>query len=347
MQLLYVLVFLSVTSQAVAQAPALLDALRNSGASKFAAAIEADPTAAALYLSSQVQTIFAPADETLDAALRQELTPAQEQNMGIQVSGNLTNYANAHRRPGIPLPTKDTVANLGGKSQVVVSDPRTATNISRAAKGDAFLSRHDQTSNLPSLLNIFSGLGNSVGIVKADVPYTGGLIHIMNGYFTLPQTLPATTRATGHTTFTALTDASNLTAELDSTAGLTALIPTNAAFASSNISSGDPTTPSLMDGHIIPNFVGYLPTLTDGAKLVTQAGTIVTVTVRGDDYYLNNAKIVASNLILENGVAHVLDQPYLHTDAGANAYNYVYVYTATDAEHHPLYKRWFLDSTWR
>ena len=63
-----------------------------------------------------------------------------------------------------------------------------------------------------------------------------------------------------------------------------------------------------MDGHIIPNFVGYLPSLTNGLKLVTQAGTTVTVTVKGDDFYLNNAKIIASNLILENGVGHVLDQ---------------------------------------
>jgi len=34
----------------------------------------------------------------------------------------------------------------------------------------------------------------------------------------------------------------------------------------------------------------------------------VTVTVQGNDIFINNAKILASNLILENGVAHVLDQ---------------------------------------
>lgn len=63
-----------------------------------------------------------------------------------------------------------------------------------------------------------------------------------------------------------------------------------------------------MDAHIIPNFAGYLPYLTNGLKLLTQAGTTVTVRVEGSDFYLNNAKIIASNLILENGVAHVLDQ---------------------------------------
>ena len=63
-----------------------------------------------------------------------------------------------------------------------------------------------------------------------------------------------------------------------------------------------------MDAHIIPNFVSYLPALTDGLKLLTQTGTIVIVTIKGNDFYLNNAKIIASNLILENGGAHVLNQ---------------------------------------
>jgi hypothetical protein len=131
---------------------------------------------------------------------------------------------------------------------------------------------------------------------------------VRDSYFTPPLTLSATTAATGHSTFTSLTNSSNLTAELDTTAGLTALIPTNAAFAAANVSGTEPTTPSLMDGHIVPNFVGYLPALTNGLKLITQAGTTVTVTVQGNDFYLNNAKIIASNLILQNGVAHVLDQ---------------------------------------
>lgn len=63
-----------------------------------------------------------------------------------------------------------------------------------------------------------------------------------------------------------------------------------------------------MDAHIIPNFAGYLPYLTDGLQLLTQAGTTVTVRIVGRNFYINNARIIASNLILENGVAHVLDQ---------------------------------------
>jgi uncharacterized surface protein with fasciclin (FAS1) repeats len=78
-------------------------------------------------------------------------------------------------------------------------------------------------------------------------------------------------------------------------------IPTNAAFSQSN-----QTTPSL-SSHIIPSIL-YLPSLKDGATYTTQGGGSVTIRVRGNDYFVNNARIVASNQILNNGVAHVVDQ---------------------------------------
>jgi hypothetical protein len=36
--------------------------------------------------------------------------------------------------------------------------------------------------NPPSLLKIYSGLGNNVNIIQANIPYDGGLIHIVDGY---------------------------------------------------------------------------------------------------------------------------------------------------------------------
>jgi uncharacterized surface protein with fasciclin (FAS1) repeats len=59
---------------------------------------------------------------------------------------------------------------------------------------------------------------------------------------------------------------------------------------------------------LIPNFVGYLPSLTNGSTYTSQGGTSFTVTIIGSDYYINNAKVLTSNVIVENGVAHVIDQ---------------------------------------
>jgi uncharacterized surface protein with fasciclin (FAS1) repeats len=89
---------------------------------------------------------------------------------------------------------------------------------------------------------------------------------------------------------------------------MTCFIPNNAAFAIQGATSNYSSIKSLMLGHVIPNFVGYLPSLTNGTTYTSQGGSNFTVTIIGSDYYINNAKIVLSNVIVENGVAHVLNQ---------------------------------------
>ena len=104
-----------------------------------------------------------------------------------------------------------------------------------------------------------------------------------------------------------LANSSNLASVLDSTELITAFIPTNAAFDAVNKATASDATGSLLSAHVLPGFAGYLPSLTNGSTFTTQAGTTVTVTIEGDDYFINSAKIVLSNLITDNGVAHVVD----------------------------------------
>ena len=123
----------------------------------------------------------------------------------------------------------------------------------------------------------------------------------------MPLTLSSTAQSTGETTFVSLTNASSQTVALDSSPSITVFIPTNDAFSAANISTASSGIASVISGHVILDFVGYLPILTNGGNYMTQSGKILTVTIQGDDYFVNNAKIIASNLILENGVAHVID----------------------------------------
>jgi uncharacterized surface protein with fasciclin (FAS1) repeats len=125
--------------------------------------------------------------------------------------------------------------------------------------------------------------------------------------FTLPAPLSVTEQAVGINTFASLASSANLTDTFDSIPYSTFFIPSDEAFASFNASTPSTATANLLEGHLIPDFVGYLPSLVNGSTLTTQAGSIVTVTIRGDDYYINDALIVSSNIILDNGVAHVID----------------------------------------
>jgi hypothetical protein len=48
--------------------------------------------------------------------------------------------------------------------------------------------------------------------------------------------------------------------------------------------------------------------LKNGNVYATQGGGNVTITTSGADVFVNNAKIVKPNLVIPNGVAHVVDQ---------------------------------------
>ncbi|KAI9786688.1 MAG: hypothetical protein M1839_006239 [Geoglossum umbratile] len=152
-------------------------------------------------------------------------------------------------------------------------------------------------------IQIFSGLGRSVNIIRQDIPFDGGLIHIIDGIFTLPQILSKTSTLTGNTAFASAMQSTNLTYSLDNTSGITAFIPNNAAVAT----SGGSITTQTVKNHIISGFVGHLPDLKEGATLTTMAGQGVSIKVVNGVYYVGGARILHSNLILDNGVGHVID----------------------------------------
>ena len=128
-------------------------------------------------------------------------------------------------------------------------------------------------------------------------------------YFTLPQSLSSTSNTAGHTTFANLTAEGNLTNTLDNTPFVTVFVPTNEAFSAAGTNATKATSSAdLISNHVVQDFLGYLPALTDGLVLKSRAGQILTVSVRSGQYYVNGAKITTSNLILENGVAHVVDK---------------------------------------
>jgi hypothetical protein len=93
---------------------------------------------------------------------------------------------------------------------------------------------------------------------------------------------------------------------------VTIFTPNNAAFAAAaNYTSNAATLPNLLSNHVIPNFLGYLPVLTNGAVYQTLANETLTISIKNGVYYVNGAQIISSNTILTNGVAHVIDQASL------------------------------------
>lgn len=147
-----------------------------------------DPTVSAAY-SGGVPLIFAPTDEYIDSTFsrlskrQSTLTPAQQQQLLLHATQAQSDINGLRTPPGKVVPTKDTKAKLKGTVQKVVTDPRNKTKTKTKSSrrwASAILPRQDNASFTP-LVNVYSGLGNSVGVITADIPFDGGLIQTTDG----------------------------------------------------------------------------------------------------------------------------------------------------------------------
>ncbi|KAF8847025.1 FAS1 domain-containing protein [Acephala macrosclerotiorum] len=98
-------------------------------------------------------------------------------------------------------------------------------------------------------------------------------------FFTIPSPLPSITNSTGLSSLGSLLSSANLTGACDAADSVTVFTPSNAAFsAAANSTSNAATLPNLLYNHV------------NGV------------------YFVNGARIISSNTIISNGVAHVIDK---------------------------------------
>lgn len=162
--------------------PGLIDALVASGASRFADLIQSDPQLQQLYHSEQVQTVFAPSDLYVDERTLGErsASPADIRRASFQCSQQRTRTDVASReQTGMDVETNDKKESLDNRGQKVVIDTR-PSNTTRPTKrwtSSSISLRRDNETAAP-LLRISAGLGQITNVIKGDIPYDGGIIHI-------------------------------------------------------------------------------------------------------------------------------------------------------------------------
>lgn len=92
---------------------------------------------------------------------------------------------------------------------------------------------------------------------------------------------------------------------------MTIFAPSNGAFAAIANLLGMLSTQqltSILTYHVVNGTVGYSSTLTNGAMLKTLNGGSVKVTIDGSDIFINSAKVITADVLVSNGVAHVIDK---------------------------------------
>ncbi|KAF3760346.1 hypothetical protein M406DRAFT_52985 [Cryphonectria parasitica EP155] len=157
-----------------------------------------------------------------------------------------------------------------------------------------------------------SGLLMRSNVTQADIGFDGGVVHIIDSVLTVPQNDSATAVAANLTALAGALTQAGLVATVDAAMDVTIFAPSNAGFAAISNLVGSLSMEQLtqiLTYHVVSGTVGYSTTLMNGMTIPTLDGNAtVTITVDNGTIFVNSAKVVTADVLLNNGVAHVIDK---------------------------------------
>lgn len=160
-------------------------------------------------------------------------------------------------------------------------------------------------------VTFFSGLLQNSSVVNASIPFNGGTIHVINRLLTLPQNISTTGVALNLTSAVGAITALNLTQTVDHTEDVTIFVPDNAAFSAiGSVLNTTNTTllTEVLSYHVVAGSVLYSTNIMNGSNVTTLAGGNITLREVGGNVYVNNARVIRPNVLVANGVVHVIDR---------------------------------------
>ncbi|KAK6073960.1 fasciclin domain-containing protein [Seiridium cupressi] len=280
----------SVTAQSTTS---LTDALgaQNSSLSTLNGILQSSGLGQRLSSLSNV-TILAPNNDALNALLNQTgaaATPADNAALTALLNYHVLNgtqYADNIGNTSVFIPTyltNETYANITGGQRV-----------------EARMSDNNVT--------FFSALKQNASVVTANLNFTGGVIHIIDGVLSIPENVTDTLSNANLTAAAGAIKAANL--DVGSMRDVTIFAPNNDAFNAvgsvlANLSTED--LASTLGYHVIENNVAYSSGL-QNSTLTTMNGKDVTISVINGTVFVNSAKVTVPDLLVSNGVVHVIDQ---------------------------------------
>ncbi|OCK82039.1 FAS1 domain-containing protein [Lepidopterella palustris CBS 459.81] len=195
-------------------------------------------------------------------------------------------------------------AKFGGVSKaegqvVFISGPQASTKRLLVRQGGAGASN-----------GVRSGLGSTVNMtIVEEGTWDGGNFHIIDGLLTPPAPCSTTIRTASLFSLDNALNRTNLWPALDHSPNVTCLGPSNSAFAAAGNADATLNTTVLTTAllfHTLPLPL-YSDFLVDGQEFTSLSNDTVRVTVKGNDIWFNNAKVVNANVLTNNGLMHVLD----------------------------------------
>ncbi|KAH6897735.1 FAS1 domain-containing protein [Coprinopsis sp. MPI-PUGE-AT-0042] len=218
-------------------------------------------------------------------------------------SGDLTAKGGAIAETSLKEP--QSFANLGGEANVVFA----------SAFGSIGLQ-----GNEAGPLRIYSGVGNPANVSAADVEFEGGVLHVIESVLNVPQNASTTAQTAGLSTLVSALSTAKLVEAVDTTPSITIFAPTNEAFSALGVDLSKLSATDLGDilkYHVIAGTVGYSSSLKDEQDVETLSGDSVKLVKRDGKIFVNDAEVVQGNVILSNGVVHVINGVLTPTDGAS------------------------------
>ncbi|KAI8624738.1 FAS1 domain-containing protein [Xylariaceae sp. FL1651] len=288
---------LALASTATAQnAPSLTDALgsQNSSLSTLNSLLQQNPQLLQSLNNIQNVTILAPNNDALNAVINNTdsatllSTPGYLEALLTYHVLNGTYFASDISNTSVFIPTLLTNQSY--------------TNVTGGQRVEAVL--------VDGNVTFYSAGKQNITVETANVNFTGGTIHIVKGVLSIPQNVTDTLSNTNLTAAVGAFAAADLTQNLTGARDVTIFAPNNDAFNAIGSIVGNLTTEQLSriaGYHVVNGTVGYSTSLSN-STLTTENGQDITISIIDGDVFVNSARVVAPDILVDNGVVHVIDQ---------------------------------------
>jgi len=169
--------------------------------------------------------------------------------------------------------------------------------------------------------SFFSGLLANASSTGSPLTFSGGVVHIVDDVLIVPQNISETAIQANLTAIAGALTQAKLVDTVDGLTDVTVFAPSNAAFEAIGSALPNLTTDqltSILTYHVVQGVVGY-SSLLGNMSLPTVQGTNVTITVIDGDVFVNSARVVVADVLVANGVVHVIDNVLNPNNATATA----------------------------
>ncbi|CAO1602173.1 hypothetical protein XANCAGTX0491_005803 [Xanthoria calcicola] len=156
----------------------------------------------------------------------------------------------------------------------------------------------------------YSGLLNNATVTTADQNFTGGVVHIIDNVLTVPRNISSTATSAGLSAVVGALSQAQLVDTVQSLSDVTIFAPNNSAFQAIGSALPNLTMTQLagiLSYHVVNGTVAYSSMLENDMTVPALAGGDLRITISDGDVFVNSAKVLIPDVLVANGVVHVID----------------------------------------